>query len=72
MQSTLRSSTAIRIPPPGRKRVVELETQVLIARKLTYISEPAADSLIQLLAEVGRMLNALIASIRPDTGVAAA
>ena len=56
----------------ARGSLLELETQVFISRKLAYISEPAADSLIQLSAEVGRMLNALIASIRPDTGIAAA
>ncbi|MGO9084119.1 MAG: hypothetical protein ACLQBK_02750 [Candidatus Sulfotelmatobacter sp.] len=36
-----------------------------MARELNYMAEPAADSLLQLAAETGRMLNSLIESIRP-------
>jgi four helix bundle protein len=56
----------------ARGSLLELETQLFIARELTYISGPAAESLIQTTAEVGRMLNALIMSIRPKAGIPAA
>jgi four helix bundle protein len=36
----------------ARGSLLELETQVLIARKLNYISNPVADSLIQLSAKL--------------------
>jgi four helix bundle protein len=51
----------------ARGSLLELETQVLIARELRYLSEPAADSLIEASAETGRMLNLLIQSIRPTS-----
>lgn len=50
----------------ARGSLLELETQVLIAQKLKYISDPAAYSLMKVSAELGRMLNALIESIRPS------
>ena len=49
----------------ARGSLLELETQVLIARELNYISDPVTNSLIQTSAETGRMLNLLIQSIRP-------
>lgn len=55
----------------ARGSLLELETQVLIAGRLNYISQPAVESLIQLSAETGRMLNLLIQSIRPSTNPAA-
>jgi four helix bundle protein len=56
----------------ARGSLLELETQVLIARKLNYVSQPSAEQLIQLSSETGRMLNLLIQSIRPQTGRPAA
>lgn len=50
----------------ARGSLLELETQILIAQKLKYISDRAADSLMRVSAELGRMLNALIESIRPS------
>ena len=49
----------------ARGSLLELETQLLIAQRLNYISEPRARALIDLAAELGRMLNSLIHSIRP-------
>jgi len=50
----------------ARGSLLELETQILIAEKLTYLSAPIADSLIEVSAELGRMLNSLIQAIRPE------
>ena len=49
----------------ARGSLLELETQILIARSLTYIPAREADSLIKSSGETGRMLNLLIESIRP-------
>ncbi|HLZ40292.1 MAG TPA: four helix bundle protein [Candidatus Sulfotelmatobacter sp.] len=51
----------------ARGSLLELETQILIAARLNYIGEGEADSLIRLSAVTGRMLNALLQSIRPRT-----
>jgi len=56
----------------ARGSLLQLETQILIAQELNYISEPGADSLLQLAVETGRMLNSLIESIRPKVGLPAA
>src|SRR5450631_109308 len=50
----------------ARGSLLELETQILIARKLNYIAQQAADLLVQLSAETGRMLNLLI-QFHPDS-----
>jgi len=42
----------------------EVETQILIARNLGYIVEEDLDPLLNLSAEVGRILNGLLASLR--------
>jgi four helix bundle protein len=49
----------------ARGSLLELETQILIALELKYISSSVSDPVIQLSAETGRMLNALLESIRP-------
>lgn len=56
----------------ARGSLLELETQVLIAKELRYFSQAEAGALMQSAAEVGRMLNALVISIRPklDSSVA--
>ncbi len=51
----------------ARGSLLELETQILIARELNYIPESVADSMIQISTQTGRMLNLLIQSIRPKT-----
>ena len=48
----------------ARGSLLELETQVLIAQRLQYLTAPCADKLIRTSNELGRMLNSLIQSIR--------
>jgi four helix bundle protein len=48
----------------ARGSLSELETQILIARKLDYFKESDASGLLELAAEVGRTLNGLIASMK--------
>jgi four helix bundle protein len=48
----------------ARGSLLELETQVLIAQRLQYLTPPRADNLLRTSNELGRMLNALIQSIR--------
>jgi four helix bundle protein len=43
--------------------VAELETQMLIAQRLDYISEAQAREILEHVHEVGRILSGLIASI---------
>ncbi len=56
----------------ARGSLLELETQILIAEKLNFISDPIARPLLTLSHETGRMLNALLESIRPKTDRSAA
>jgi four helix bundle protein len=42
---------------------LELETQLIIARNLNYVSEAEAEKLLATAAEVNRMLNGLLQSI---------
>ena len=49
----------------ARGSLLELETQILIAQRLNYLSKSEADSLLQICSEAGRMLNVLLESIRP-------
>ena len=48
----------------ARGSLSELETQVLIARNLDFMSEIEADRLLEMANEVGRTLNGLIASTK--------
>jgi four helix bundle protein len=48
----------------ARGSLLELETQVLIAQRLGYLNQSRAEALTKLSAELGRMLNSLIHSIR--------
>lgn len=56
----------------ARGSLLELETQILIAEQLKFISRAQMTALVQMSAEVGRMLNALIESIRPKHCTSAA
>ena len=49
----------------ARGSLLELETQILIAERLEYMPPAQANSLIRSSEETGRMLNALVGSIRP-------
>jgi four helix bundle protein len=51
----------------ARGSLLELETQILIAQRLRYLTPRGAEGLISNSSELGRMLNSLIQSIRnPD------
>ncbi len=52
----------------ARGSLLELETQVLIAQDLGYMKPNDCGMLLKLSEETGRMLNALIYSIRPAIG----
>jgi four helix bundle protein len=49
----------------GRGALVEVETQLIIAQNLGYFSPEQGQQLLDRAAEVGKILNGLIASIRP-------
>lgn len=49
----------------SRGSLPELETQILVAEQLNYICSEHAEPLLQLSAEVGKMLNALVEAIAP-------
>jgi four helix bundle protein len=51
----------------GRARgsLVEIETELLIAQNLNYISTEQAQKLLDKAAELGRVLNGLATSIKP-------
>ncbi len=51
----------------GRARgsLVEIETQLIIAQNLGYFSEEQGKQLLDRAAELGRILNGLIGSIKP-------
>ena len=48
----------------ARGSLLEVETQVLLAHRLKYISEEEMDRLMKLTALVGRSLTGLINSLR--------
>lgn len=48
----------------ARGSLMEMETQLIIARNLGYLGEPEATDLFERTSEVGRMLNGLVQSIR--------
>jgi len=50
----------------ARGSLLELETQILIANELNYLPSEESRTLMALSGETGRMLNALVASIRPN------
>lgn len=46
---------------------MEVETQVQIAENLGYLNEESKGTLMEACAEVGRILNGLIASVSKQT-----
>lgn len=56
----------------ARGSLSELDTQLIIAHRLGYMDEQEAARLALRLAEVDRMLNGLIASVRRKAAVAVA
>lgn len=54
----------------ARGSLSEVETQILIARNLGYLNDRDVSRVSELLEEVGRILNGLLASLKkinPDT-----
>jgi four helix bundle protein len=51
----------------GRARgaLVEVETQIILSQRLRYLSDEQAQQMLDRAAELGRILNGLISSIRP-------
>jgi len=49
----------------ARGSLVEIETQIIIAEKLKYFEPEICQSMLERTAELGRILNGLIASINP-------
>ena len=49
----------------ARGSLVEIETQIIIAEKLKYLEPETCRSMLERTAELGRVLNGLIASIKP-------
>ncbi len=52
----------------ARGSLVEIETQLLIARNLTYLSPTETQPLLDKTAELGKVLNGLISSIKSAAG----
>ena len=52
----------------ARGSLLELEIQILIAQRLAYLTPPCAEALLKTSAELGRMLNSLIQSIKSPEG----
>jgi len=48
----------------ARGSLVEVETQVLISRDLGYLENHATEKLLEATAEIGRMLNGLLAALK--------
>ena len=48
----------------ARGSLWEVETQIIIARKLDYLSEAEMNDILELSAEVGRILNGLLSSLK--------
>jgi len=51
----------------ARGSLVEIETQIMIAQDLAYLSAEEAERLLLKAAELGRILNGLIASTKAET-----
>jgi 23S rRNA-intervening sequence protein len=50
-----------------QRSLAELETQILIALRRNYLSEPRANELLGRASELGRILNGLITSLKERT-----
>ena len=48
----------------ARGSLGEVETQIIIARNLDYLSEAEMNDILELSAEVGRILNGLLSSLK--------
>ena len=62
-QARLSTGEFKQFPGNARGSLMEVETQILIARDLGYLDQNQSDSLINDTSEVGRILNGLLASL---------
>ena len=53
----------------SRGSLFEMETQIAIAKRLSYIDAPQAETLLHQTVRVGQLLNGLIRSFRQPVGV---
>lgn len=44
--------------------LAEVETQVVIAQNLTYLNAAETEPVMEIIAEVGRLLNGLLTSLK--------
>lgn len=56
----------------ARGSLLELETQILIATELNYLTDEQSEDLMHRSTRLGQMLNALIESLRPEAVTSAA
>src|SRR5205085_8990064 len=56
----------------ARGSLAEVETQIHLSVRLSYVQAPQAKAVLDLCSEIGRMLNGLIASIRDRIAKASA
>lgn len=54
----------------ARGSLAELETQILIAKRLWYTEDPQAQILLTQIEEVGRIVNGLVTSLRAEPSAA--
>jgi len=54
----------------ARGSLLELETQILIAQQLKYLTALQGEELMKISTQLGRMLNALIQSLKSSENVA--
>jgi four helix bundle protein len=54
----------------ARGSVFELESQIIIARNLGYMEDAQAESLLNQIAELGRIINGLLSSLDRAAGTA--
>ncbi len=52
----------------ARGSLMEVETQILVAQDLGYLEQNQSESLLRATAEVGRILNGLLASLPRRSG----
>jgi len=51
----------------SRGSLAEVETQIIIAQNLGYLNAADAERVIEIIAEVGRLLHGLLAAIKKTT-----
>jgi four helix bundle protein len=63
-QAYLNRREFLRFLRHARGSLAELETQLIIAIRLNYVSPPQSDRLLRDIGEIGRMLSGLVTSLK--------